>query len=95
MHKRECPALVKWATSVLSTVTTASGSSVSLPTIPSDAVRCLARIIWGQKMAGLDSSWVCSILSCVSLSLNFIPKTREIDGLQARTLYKVKFSVQM
>ncbi|KAG2144131.1 uncharacterized protein EDB93DRAFT_1153800 [Suillus bovinus] len=47
LHRLECSALMKWAKS-------APSKSLS---IPSDAVRCLGRILWQKKKEGFDSSW--------------------------------------
>jgi SET and MYND domain-containing protein len=49
MHKSECTALQKWASS-------APSSELA---VPSEAVRCLGRIMWTQKRKGLGSAWVC------------------------------------
>ncbi|KAL1721019.1 hypothetical protein EV715DRAFT_249315 [Schizophyllum commune] len=48
-HKRECAALQEWAKH-------APAAEVS---VPSDAVRCLGRLLWKRQKKGLDSTWVC------------------------------------
>ncbi|KAF9226289.1 SET domain-containing protein [Gyrodon lividus] len=47
LHKRECNALQKWAKA-------APSAALAVPT---DAVRCLGRILWQIKSRGLDSDW--------------------------------------
>ncbi|KAG2140635.1 hypothetical protein DEU56DRAFT_735015 [Suillus clintonianus] len=47
LHRLECSALRKWAKS-------APSKNLS---VPSDAVRCLGRILWQKKKEGFDSSW--------------------------------------
>ncbi|KAG2108658.1 uncharacterized protein F5147DRAFT_694186 [Suillus discolor] len=47
LHRLECSALTKWAKS-------APSKNLS---VPSDAVRCLGRILWQKKKEGFDSSW--------------------------------------
>ncbi|CAL1709203.1 unnamed protein product [Somion occarium] len=46
-HKHECSALQRWQ---------ANAPSPDL-SIPSDAIRCLGRILWGIQRTGLDSIW--------------------------------------
>lgn len=53
LHKLECQALQQWASS-------APSPDVE---IPSDAVRCLGRILWNMAKKGLDSTWVR--ISCI------------------------------
>jgi hypothetical protein len=48
MHKQECEALQRWFQ--------AAPSSDVAP--PSDAVRCIARILWKRKKKGLEDIWV-------------------------------------
>jgi hypothetical protein len=48
IHKPECTALQKWASS-------APSSDLAIPT---EAVRCLGRIVWMQQKKGLESAWV-------------------------------------
>jgi SET and MYND domain-containing protein len=48
MHKFECTAIQKWASS-------APSSELA---IPSEAVRCLGRIAWIQRTTGPESTWV-------------------------------------
>lgn len=48
LHRLECSALTKWAKS-------APSKNLS---VPSDAVRCLGRILWQKQKEGFDSSWV-------------------------------------
>ncbi|OJT01751.1 N-lysine methyltransferase SMYD2 [Trametes pubescens] len=50
-HKHECSALQTWA---------ASAPSPDVM-IPSDAVRCLGRILWGSQKEGPDSTWAREI----------------------------------
>ncbi|KAH9940697.1 SET domain-containing protein [Amylocystis lapponica] len=47
LHKSECAALQRWA---------AEAPSPDLA-IPSDAVRCLGRMLWTRRKEGLDSVW--------------------------------------
>ncbi|PCH45077.1 SET domain-containing protein [Wolfiporia cocos MD-104 SS10] len=51
LHKHECSALQRWASS-------APSSDVS---VPSDAIRCIARILWTQQKEGFDSAWTREI----------------------------------
>ncbi len=48
LHKRECIALQRWSAS-------APSADVS---IPNDAVRCIARILWTSQKKGVNSLWV-------------------------------------
>lgn len=48
MHKLECAALQKWAS---------SAPSPELG-IPSEAVRCLGRLTWMKQKKGVENSWV-------------------------------------
>ncbi|KAG1722630.1 uncharacterized protein EDB91DRAFT_202837 [Suillus paluster] len=47
LHRLECSALRNWAKS-------APSKNLS---VPSDAVRCLGRILWQKRQEGFDSSW--------------------------------------
>ncbi|KAL5498709.1 hypothetical protein ACEPAH_2064 [Sanghuangporus vaninii] len=51
LHKQECEALQRWAASA------PIESEGSKYTVPSEAVRCLARIIWKRKKLGSGSIW--------------------------------------
>ena len=67
MHKRECSAIVRWAESVPPPSSSASSSSDSTAasvasSIPSDAIRCLARVVWTRRLAGNESVLVSSPL---------------------------------
>ncbi|EPQ53510.1 SET domain-containing protein [Gloeophyllum trabeum ATCC 11539] len=55
LHKRECPSLIRWASSAPS----------SLP-IPSDAIRCLGRTLWEIEANGLTSIFTREIASMQS-----------------------------
>src|SRR5882724_7744535 len=46
-HKHECSAIISWMSSA------PDGSP------PSEAIRSLGRILWGIKVKGEDSPWVC------------------------------------
>ncbi|KAG5653308.1 hypothetical protein H0H81_001268 [Sphagnurus paluster] len=59
IHKRECTALQEWAK---------AAPSPEL-FVPSDAVRCLGRLMWSRQKKGPDSTWRL--------------KTREIDAMQS------------
>lgn len=48
LHKRECVSLQEWSKQAPSTELA----------IPSDAVRCLGRMLWKKRKRGLDSVWV-------------------------------------
>jgi hypothetical protein len=47
-HKHECRALQRWARD-------APSADVS---VPSDAVRCIARMLWRKQKKGVDHVWV-------------------------------------
>ncbi|KAF8067952.1 hypothetical protein FPV67DRAFT_1166626 [Lyophyllum atratum] len=51
LHKRECTAIQEWAK--------AAPSPDLL--LPSDAVRCLGRLMWSREKKGLDSTWAKEI----------------------------------
>ncbi|KAL5476772.1 hypothetical protein ACEPAI_2958 [Sanghuangporus weigelae] len=51
LHKQECDALQRWAASA------PAESEGSKYTVPPEAVRCLARIIWKRKKVGSGSIW--------------------------------------
>lgn len=76
IHKNECAALQRWASS-------APSSEVS---VPSDAVRCLGRILWVSKQEGLDSVWVSPdrFARLCTLGLNRA-QAKEINAMQSRT----------
>ncbi|KAG6910722.1 hypothetical protein DXG01_008253 [Tephrocybe rancida] len=50
-HKRECSALQEWSK---------AAPSADLA-VPSDAVRCLGRLMWTRQKKGLDSNWTKEI----------------------------------
>ncbi|KAF8920146.1 SET domain-containing protein [Mucidula mucida] len=56
LHKRECIALQRWSAS-------APSADVS---IPNDAVRCIARILWTSQKKGVNSLWSRQIQSMQS-----------------------------
>ncbi|KAL5514375.1 hypothetical protein ACEPAG_2463 [Sanghuangporus baumii] len=51
LHKQECKAIQRWAASA------PAESDGSKYTVPPEAVRCLARIIWKRKKLGSGSIW--------------------------------------
>ncbi|TFK68531.1 SET domain-containing protein [Pluteus cervinus] len=70
LHKRECPALQDWAK--------ASPNAESL--VPSDAVRSLARILWGKQKKGLDSIWSKEIDALQSHRKSLQPESFEVHA---------------
>ncbi|TFK41651.1 hypothetical protein BDQ12DRAFT_733136 [Crucibulum laeve] len=56
MHKHECPALKRWAAAAPS-----SSDASSSVAVPSDAVRCLGRILWRKQKLGHESIWTREI----------------------------------
>ncbi|KAJ3556673.1 hypothetical protein NP233_g11925 [Leucocoprinus birnbaumii] len=56
VHKRECPALQKWAATAPET-TSDKESEESRTIIPSDAIRLLGRSLWTKQKQGLESAW--------------------------------------
>ncbi|KZT20922.1 SET domain-containing protein [Neolentinus lepideus HHB14362 ss-1] len=54
LHKRECPALTRW-----------SSDNPKSP-VPSDAVRCLARMLWAIELNGLESRFTRQLASMQS-----------------------------
>ncbi|KAF8641802.1 hypothetical protein AX16_009783 [Volvariella volvacea WC 439] len=70
LHKRECTALQNWAKS-------APSSELS---VPSDAVRCLARILWRKQKLGLDSAWAKEIDAMQSHRKNLQASSYEVHA---------------
>ncbi|KAL6299437.1 hypothetical protein BKA93DRAFT_742312 [Sparassis latifolia] len=67
LHKNECIALQRWAT---------SAPSPELA-IPSDAIRCLGRILWSAQKEGLDSLWTREIYTMQSHRSSLPPSAFE------------------
>ncbi|KAF7761539.1 hypothetical protein Agabi119p4_9531 [Agaricus bisporus var. burnettii] len=57
LHKRECTALQKWATSVPSPSPETSEDKKQGKVIPSDAIRALGRMLWRKQKKGLSGDW--------------------------------------
>ncbi|KAI0635233.1 SET domain-containing protein [Trametes polyzona] len=77
-HKHECSALQKWAAS-------APSQDVS---VPSDAVRCLGRILWGSQKEGLDSNWAKEIRMMQSNRSSLKPSSFESHTHLAHSLVR-------
>ena len=73
MHKSECTALQSWAK---------AAPSLGVA-IPSDAVRCLGRILWTKKKSGGRSTFVCFVpVRSIRELTRF--QSKEIDAMQSR-----------
>ncbi|KAG2035155.1 hypothetical protein BDR03DRAFT_868689 [Suillus americanus] len=77
-HRLECSALRKWAKS-------APSKNVS---VPSDAVRCLGRILWQKKKEGFDSSWSKEIDALQSHRHSLHPRVVENNTHLAHSLVR-------
>ncbi|KAH9924151.1 SET domain-containing protein [Fomitopsis serialis] len=66
VHKYECRALQKW-----------EESAPSSAKVPSDAIRCLGRIVWGFKLQGLDSEWTREVKQFQSHRTSLPPSAYE------------------
>ncbi|KAJ3553381.1 hypothetical protein NM688_g3643 [Phlebia brevispora] len=66
-HKNECDALQQWAA-------VAPSPDVS---VPSDAVRCIGRILWNIQRKGLDSVWASELSTMQSHRASLQPSTFE------------------
>jgi hypothetical protein len=60
LHKRECPALQKWAD---------AAPSPELA-VPSEAIRGLGRILWMSRKLGNESTWVSWTTGCWSMAVS-------------------------
>ncbi|KAG1733445.1 hypothetical protein EDB19DRAFT_1222044 [Suillus lakei] len=78
LHRLECPALRKWAKS-------APSKNLS---VPSDAVRCLGRILWQKKKEGFDSSWSKEIDALQSHRHSLHPRVVENNTHLAHSLVR-------
>ncbi|OAX40443.1 SET domain-containing protein [Rhizopogon vinicolor AM-OR11-026] len=78
LHRLECSALVNWAKS-------APSKSLS---VPSDAVRCLGRILWQKERKGFDSSWSKEIDALQSHLHSLQPRVVENNTHLAHSLVR-------
>ncbi|KAG2363956.1 hypothetical protein BDR07DRAFT_1402899 [Suillus spraguei] len=78
LHQLECSALRKWAKS-------APSKNLS---VPSDAVRCLGRILWQKKKEGFDSSWSKEIDALHSHRHSLQPRVVENNTHLAHSLVR-------
>ncbi|KAJ8587364.1 SET domain-containing protein [Rhizopogon salebrosus TDB-379] len=78
LHRLECSALGRWATS-------APSKHLS---VPSDAVRCLGRILWQKKKKGFDSSWSKEIDALQSHRHSLQPRVVENSTHLAHSLVR-------
>ncbi|KAK7457072.1 hypothetical protein VKT23_010373 [Stygiomarasmius scandens] len=76
MHKQECEALQRWFQ--------AAPSSDVAP--PSDAIRCMGRILWKKKKSGLDGVWSKEIDSMQSHRKSLQPSSFETNTHLAQAL---------
>ncbi|THU98784.1 SET domain-containing protein [Dendrothele bispora CBS 962.96] len=76
MHKQECEALQRWFQ--------AAPSSDVAP--PSDAIRCLGRILWKKKKSGLDGVWSKEIDNMQSHRKSLQPSSFETNTHLAQAL---------
>ncbi|KAF5364937.1 hypothetical protein D9758_008087 [Tetrapyrgos nigripes] len=76
MHKQECEALQRWFQ--------AAPSSDVAP--PSDAVRCMARILWKRKKKGLEDAWSREIDNMQSHRTSMHPSSFETNTHLAQAL---------
>lgn len=78
LHRLECSALRKWAKS-------APSRDLS---VPSDAVRCLGRILWQKRKEGFDSSWSKEIDALQSHRHSLQPRVVENSTHLAHSLIR-------
>ncbi|KZT66576.1 SET domain-containing protein [Daedalea quercina L-15889] len=77
VHKYECKALQKW-----------EESAPSDARIPSDALRCLGRILWGFRIHGLDSEWTKAMNQLQSHRTSLPPSAYESYAHLAHSLIR-------
>ncbi|KAH7907614.1 hypothetical protein BJ138DRAFT_1159733 [Hygrophoropsis aurantiaca] len=78
LHKSECSALQRWAK---------NAPSEDLA-IPSDAIRCLGRILWKRKKRGFDSPWAQEIDGLQSHRKSLQPASFETHTHLAHSLVR-------
>ncbi|KAH7882473.1 hypothetical protein F5I97DRAFT_1816839 [Phlebopus sp. FC_14] len=78
LHKMECAALQRWAEA-------APSDDLS---VPSDAVRCLGRILWQTNLQGVDSTWSREIRAMQSHRKSIQPSAVEIHTHLAQSLVR-------
>ncbi|KAG2064453.1 SET domain-containing protein [Suillus decipiens] len=78
LHRLECSALKKW-------IKSAPSKNLS---VPSDAVRCLGRILWQKKKEGFDSSWSKEIDALQSHRHSLQPRVVENNTHLAHSLVR-------
>ncbi|KAL1706917.1 hypothetical protein EV121DRAFT_256712 [Schizophyllum commune] len=77
-HKRECAALQEWAKH-------APAAEVS---VPSDAVRCLGRLLWKRQKKGLDSTWAQQLAATQSNRKSIQPSGYEFHTHLSHSLVR-------
>jgi len=76
LHRQERAAIERWM-----------NSTSNPPSVPSDAIRCLGRILWNKNILGKKSVWVCLPFPSNYLSVSMNLKTRGIDVMQSCMTY--------
>ncbi|KAK0473758.1 hypothetical protein IW261DRAFT_1503300 [Armillaria novae-zelandiae] len=76
VHKHECTSLQRWSKA-------APSDDLS---IPSDAIRCMGRILWKKQRKGLDSVWTRELDAMQSHRKNLLLSTSELHTHLAHSL---------